>query len=248
VSYSERAPHPALGAFIDRLWTSVTSTGDEARRILPDGCIDLLVNLTDGEALVVGTMTRAVTVEARRSSEVVAVRFRPGGAFPFLGIPAAELTDRMVSVQALGLGWAGSLAAGDGATAMTRLEQALLARLPDLDRVSDHAVRALLSAAPPSVDALARKVGWTRQHLGRVFRQRVGLSPRQLARVARLQRATVELQQGTRRNLADAAAALGYFDEAHMARDFRLLAGITPGAAATAAGSILPIRSLFGLA
>jgi AraC-like DNA-binding protein len=154
----------------------------------------------------------------------------------------------MVDAGALGLPWAQAPASADSAAdAMALLEQSLLARLPSLDRLADHAVRALMEEAPPSVEALARTVGWTRQHLARVLRQRVGLAPKQLARVARLQRATLHLQ-GRQRTLADAAAALGYFDEAHMARDFRQLAGVTPATAALERSSIFPIRSLYPVA
>jgi AraC-like DNA-binding protein len=249
VSYRERPPHPALAAFVDRFWTSTIAPGDPARRILPDGCIDLLVNLTDGQTVVVGTMTRAVTVPAHRRSEVVAVRFRPGAAFPFLGLPVSALTDRVAPASELGLRWAGGL--GDDGTALGRLELALLQRLPAVDHLTDHAVKALLSPVPPSIDDLARALGCTRQHLARTFRQRVGVSPKQLGRVARMQRATLQLQRPRRSppgSLAQVAATLGYFDEAHMDRDFRALAGVTPGTAAGAPDSIFPIPSLFGLA
>jgi AraC-like DNA-binding protein len=249
VSYRERTPHPALAAFVDRFWTSTSAPGDPARRILPDGCIDLLVNLTDGQTVVVGTMTRALAVPAHRHSEVVAVRFRPGAAFPFLGLPVAALTDRVAPASELGLRWADGL--GEDETALGRLELALLQRLPPVDHLTDHAVKALLSPVPPSIDELARALGCTRQHLARTFRQRVGVSPKQLGRVARMQRATLQLQRRRRSppgSLAQVAATLGYFDEAHMDRDFRALAGVTPGTAAGAPDSIFPIPSLFGLA
>jgi AraC-like DNA-binding protein len=73
----------------------------------------------------------------------------------------------------------------------------------------------------------------------------VGVSPKQIARVARLQRAVDELQRGRGVNLADAAVRLGYFDQAHMALDFRDLASVTPLIARASASSIFPIRSLF---
>ena len=76
-----------------------------------------------------------------------------------------------------------------------------------------------------------------------MFCAEVGIGPKQLARVARLQRA-VALLQGGSGSLAAEAAALGYFDQAHMARDFRALAGVTPAAVRLERGSIFPIRSL----
>jgi hypothetical protein len=130
VSYRERAPHPALGPFVDRFWTS----GPEApalRRILPDGCLDLIVNLREGRAVVVGAMTTAVTVQPRPGTEVAAVRFRPGGAFPFVRLPLVELTDRMVDAGALGLPWAQALAtAPSAAVGLGLLVRSFVGRLP----------------------------------------------------------------------------------------------------------------------
>src|SRR5688572_29349677 len=92
--FQEFRPSPALRPFVDRLWTrSGAPPQGTAIRILPDGCIDLIVNLTTGGAVVVGTMTRAVAYVPEGPVQLVAVRFRPGGASPFLSVAADELTD-----------------------------------------------------------------------------------------------------------------------------------------------------------
>jgi AraC-like DNA-binding protein len=137
-------------------------------------------------------------------------------------------------------------AAPDLVGASRALEEGLLARLPAVgvpDRRIAHAVRALFGRRPPSVAALADGFGVSRQHLTRAFRQEVGLGPKELARVARAQRA-LALAQQRRANLAAVAAHAGYYDEAHMDRDFRALIGMTPAKAQAAAGSIRPILSL----
>jgi AraC-like DNA-binding protein len=237
VPYRELVPHRALRPFVDRLWAD-DAVGAEPRRVLPDGCIDLLIS--EGRAFVVGAMTRPLLLEAGPPARVVAARFRPGGAACFLREDAGAVTDRQVEAEALGLAWAGALAERD--PTVRALEQALLERLPaPPEPLVAHAVSQLFGAAPPSVDQLARRIGWSRQHLSRAFRAHVGLSPKQLGRVARFQRALARLQRGTPA-MAQEAADLGYFDQAHMNRDFRALAGLTPGTAA--AGSIFPIRSL----
>src|SRR4051812_22470183 len=105
-AYRELLPDPRLRPFVDRFWTSVAPAGAPARRILPDGCIDVLIDLAGGgRALGVGTMTRASLFDPGGPVRIAAVRFRPGGAVPFLRVPAIELTDRTVPCDDLGVRW-----------------------------------------------------------------------------------------------------------------------------------------------
>ncbi len=253
-TFWESAPHPALRPFVDRLWTRTVAEGAvPPLRILPDGCMDLLVDTTDPDnSIVVGTMTRATVFEPRRAVRLVSVRFRPGCAAPFLSVAADELTDGTEGLAAIGIRWlapAQIAAQADPREGVRALERALLARLTRIappDRTVAYAVAALSGPAAPSIASVARQIGWTRQHFGRFFRQHVGVGPKQFARVARLQRAVDQLQRTQHGCLADAAVSLGYFDQAHMNRDFHELAGVSPRTMAAAGGSIFPIRSLFG--
>jgi AraC-like DNA-binding protein len=256
MAYREVEPHPALQPFVDRLWMRDGLAGPgggesaETARILPDGCIDLLLSLDGGPGVAVGTMTRASEVEVRPGHRVVAVRFRPAGAAPFLRVAAHELTDRRVRLDDLGLPWLRDRPLDPRLScvaALATLERALLARLPAVsapERRVAAAVRALFGEAPPAVEPLARDLGISRQHLGRAFRDQVGVGPKLLARIARVQRAVRCLQGGQLSSLAQAAAAAGYFDEAHMDRDFRELVGVTPGQAQASPATIRPIPSL----
>lgn len=106
MSYREFLPHEALRPFVDRFWVSFAEVSTVPWRVLPDGCIDLLVNLTRGvQAVAVGAMTRAVLVDPRASARTVAVRFRPGGAVPFLHLSADTITDQMVDCADIGVQW-----------------------------------------------------------------------------------------------------------------------------------------------
>ncbi|WP_153068672.1 helix-turn-helix domain-containing protein, partial [Streptomyces orinoci] len=88
--------------------------------------------------------------------------------------------------------------------------------------------RRLTGPAAAPISALADEVGWSRQHLTARFRQEVGLSPKTLGRIARLQR-VMALMRGTRPpSWAEAAARCDYTDQSHLIRDFRLLTGYSP--------------------
>lgn len=238
--YREHAPIAALAPYVDRLWTSSGPAGP--RLVLPDGCIDILVNLARPEApFVVGTMTMASLFETDRPVDVVAVRFKPGAAPAFLRIAAGELTDREHDqVPWLRI---------DARDPLCSLERALLARMPATpNRLVAHAVVRLAAPTAPTIAELARETGFTRQYLGRLFHEHVGITPKQLGRIARFQRAVDLLRRAPTADLARAAAHLGYFDQAHMARDFRALADLTPATARSAGVSIHPIRSLYAAA
>ena len=275
VPYTEIAPPPDLAPYVDRLWLRTTLVGGDVVRVLPDGCVDLIVDARHGAAELVGTMTRAALV-ATGPAQLVAVRFRPGTATALTGCALADLTDRSADAPDLGLA-CGAVADLVGAicdpTAATRCgashadDAGRSAREPaDLRRAAplsariplataDHArvaalvawLRARLAdAAPPDalvaravallstgagrVDDVAERLRVTRQHLARSFRRDVGISPKQLARIARMQRAAVALRRGG--DLARLAAELGYFDQSHLTHDLRDLAGLTPTAVA----------------
>lgn len=91
-AYREYPPHPALAAHVACLWT-MHARGPSAHRVLPDNCVDILWQDTGAPAFAVGMMSTSVLVPAAQPVRTVAVRFRPGAAALFLGVPLDELTD-----------------------------------------------------------------------------------------------------------------------------------------------------------
>jgi AraC-like DNA-binding protein len=92
--------------------------------------------------------------------------------------------------------------------------------------------RLLRSGGTVSVAELAAETGWSDRHLRAKFRAETGLSPKAAARVMRFCRARRILQRRALAResfrLADLAARCGYFDQAHLDREFGLLAGCSP--------------------
>lgn len=262
--YTEIAPPGDLAPYVDRLWLRTTVRGEAGRvhRVLPDGCVDVIVHADRGSAELVGTMTRALKV-AGGPAQMVAVRFKPGTAAAVARCSLAELTDREADVAELGI--AGGLvdrvcdpqrraaapplspkiplAAADHAriTALVAWLREQLAGAPPPDPRVARAV-ALLSSGEARVDEVAGMLGVTRQHLARSFRREVGITPKQLARIARMQRFAAALRRGG--DLARLAAELGYFDQSHLSHELRDLVGLTP--AALAVERPIALSHLFG--
>src|SRR5437867_7424682 len=105
--YRELAAPPPLAAHVACLWTR----SDTPRRILPDGCVDVV--WTGAELIVAGPATRAVLPTLPQGEPKVGLRFRVGAAGAALGLPAGELLDRsppLAQVRADGDGWAARVA------------------------------------------------------------------------------------------------------------------------------------------
>lgn len=255
--YLEHRPGSALRAFVECFWTREPSHPAAGLnvppvRVWPDGCVDLVFaslqpGVDDWTGQAVGAMTRPFLVAHGRSARFVAVRSRPGGAFPFLrGQPAAELTDTRVDLSELwGRDAAGQL--GDElfdrgvlapAAQVARLEAALSQRLRGTIRSPapwvGRAVAALRERSGKlRVEDLGAELGLSRQHLARVFQAQVGLSPKQLARIYRLRRLLKEARRQQRAGRAVNWSALafdfGYCDQAHLSGESRALTGLSPG-------------------
>lgn len=224
MTYSEIRPSAALAPWVECFWSSRDEAPDpEPHRILPDGCADLVFDLQDGSADVVGTMTRPLLIPAGGPSDFLGVRFRPGRAAAFLRLPLAELTDARVPLTDVWKQW-------DGRLDLASLEAELLRRLdPDRDRRVDAAI-ARLTAGAARIEDVASEIGISRQHLARQFLHHVGVPPKTFARVARFRRLVEAVGERDHVDWADAAAAHGYYDQSHLITDFRELAGTTPNA------------------
>lgn len=205
--------------------------------VLPDGCMDLM--WTDGRFLVAGPDTHAHPSDGTGAS-YTGLRFAPGTAPAFFGVPAHELRDVRVELADL---WpadrvramaARVTAAPDLAAALEAVALRYAADSPRPDPLLRAVVRRL--DAGGTVAATADAVGLGARQLHRRSLDAFGYGPKTLARVLRLQRALTLVRAGT--PYAEAALAAGCADQAHLAREMRDLTGLTLGRyAELAAGS-----------
>ncbi|GAA1857629.1 AraC family transcriptional regulator [Asanoa iriomotensis] len=180
------------------------------------------------------------TLTAAGVAEGIQVMLDPLVAARILGRPFGEVANRVVAVPDLdghALRDVRALpsrlaAATDWPARFALLDRAFTARLADTPppdaRLSAawRRLRATAGAAP--VAALAAETGWTRRHLGAVFRRELGLPPKVLARLIRFERAHRLSSRAATAGWAAVAADAGYYDQAHLIRDFRTFTGSTP--------------------
>jgi len=230
-------PAPALRGLVSHYWLSRDSGGGR-HRVLPDGCVDLVLRLCDGDGAwhAFGTSTRPLDVPVDPGSVYFGIRFQPGQSRHFLPVPGRLLTDtaqplaRPAGLRAERL--AERIASRDPAVAMDRLLSQWLAGQPPQPRRLDGALALLSRSAPGvSVSALAARLNLSRRQLERDFVEWVGVPPKVFMGIRRSQRAMALLGDPSRAApLADIALTTGYADQSHMTRELKRYLGVTPGA------------------
>jgi AraC-like DNA-binding protein len=170
----------------------------------------------------------------------IQVALRPLGARALLGLPAGELAALDLPAEAVLGGVCAELreklrSAAGWPERFAVLDEILLRRAADADvapEVSWAWHELLREGGATRVSELAAGTGWSERHLTSRFRAEIGLAPKAAARVVRFDRARKllvrKLTAGGDYLLADLAADCGYFDQAHLAREFRALAGCPP--------------------
>ena len=243
-------PHPALRPFLrsyDGYWD--TTAALSRMRTVPTRTVVMIINLgaplhltlpaSGGRGREHGSFTAGmhdghgqyVSTGPQRG---IQLDLTPLGAYTLLGVPLDTLTNTAVELP--------DLLGRDARTLLERLAatpswgerfdllDACLLRRLDTGPVPDPEVarawRLLNRDVTMTVADLAADVGWSRRHLTDRFRAQTGLTPKVMARVLRFRRAVDLLSGGARP--AEAATAAGYYDQAHLNREFRALAGCTP--------------------
>ena len=223
--YVESHPGAPLERAVECCW-SVESVSALDHSVRPDGCIDIVYSRAGG-LRAVGAMTREHRFALPAGSRTIGVRFRPGMARPFLRVSPADLVDGTVALEDI---W------GRRARELERQLQ---------DRLSARTMSSALFA-PPAPDPVKRAIeaialahgaidlDWVASQAGmsaRQFRRRClaesGLAPKHLCRILRFRRAC-ELASAANCGWAAIAADTGYFDQAHLIRDFHEFTGRAP--------------------
>jgi AraC-like DNA-binding protein len=264
--YSERAPSPALAAFVDRLWTlDGPRDATDLDPILPDGHPELIVHCGDpfvelrgdcdrhvqARVLIAGQLRRAVHIAPTGDTHVVGARLRPDGAAAIFGGSLDQLTDRIVD-----LAWVDRILT-------RRLIEDVVPRpsAPERLRALDRALRthrrprsvdpvvtracgiALQQRGLTHVGDLAAAAGLSARQFERRFLARVGLSPKPFLRTIRFQEVLRAIGTAPANDWVRIALDGGFYDQSHFVADFKAFTGLAPSAWNVSAESLTAIFS-----
>jgi AraC-like DNA-binding protein len=200
-------------------------------------------------ALAAGLHTRPATITHDGSQDSISFELTPLGARCLLGVRAADLAGQIVELEDLLGGGARELvdrlaSAIDWRGRFAVLDDFLIRLARGVDVCEGPVERAwqriVDSGGKLRVGDLARDTGYSRRHLTTRFVGEYGLTPKQASRVIRFERSwrilrRLERRQQLssrpeRRSLAEIAVGCGYYDQAHLAREWNDLAGCPPSA------------------
>jgi AraC-like DNA-binding protein len=251
--YREFQVGPPLSTHVECFWLLEGSDRQEPsapERLMPDGCVELILNFgalfrehkeagrseLQPSRFVVGQMTRPVLVAPTGPVQLLGIRFTPGGALPFFHTPPGELTNTIAPLAevagALDRELSGRVYEAREPTQKLRLIESALRRQITLKNEKGASLqgaisRIVSSGGQTSIDGLAGDLGISGRQLERRFLNEVGLGPKLLCRILRFQQVFRAVEREDK-NWARVAADCGYYDQAHLIRDFRQFAGQTP--------------------
>lgn len=237
-SYHEASPVTSLRPHFLCAWRSELAPDQAADvTVLPDGCADIL--WTGDRLSVVGPDVVAARPQLAPGARVLGLRFQPGAARGWLGVPLSELVGRRVELGALwGDGGAERVArrVRDAVTPeaqMLALQQALADDAPRQEAPASRAAALFrwFAAAPQTGGpSLEDRLAMSERSVRRFSHEHFGYGPKRLERILRLQRFVGLLRGPADLPLAMLAALAGYADQAHLSREVRALCGMTPSA------------------
>jgi AraC-like DNA-binding protein len=260
-----RPVRPPLAPHVEHLWMARGHLPARWRNmILPDGAMELIINLGDPQKLcaldelakhttfrhswISGERTAPIVIDEGGYVHLVGVRLRAGGGWPFLGIPLREFTGQVVELEAILGREISDLrdrlgAAPDDDSRFDLVKAWLLQRARDRAQPT-RSVNYALRLIHGGVDAvrigrIADEIGISHKHLLREFDRCVGLTPKLLARLCAFQRVIRSIGQKPEVDWSDTAAMCGYYDQAHLIHEFRAFSGLTPASYLTRRGPFL---------
>jgi AraC-like DNA-binding protein len=225
--YREHPAPASVSTWVETAWSGVATS---VSHVPPDGCLDIVYSRSSG-LQAVGAMTVEHRFESPAPEWHCGVRFRPGMARDFLRISSAELTDVAIPLADI-LG-----------SATLQLERRLedqqtpeqcaaqlmewLTIPPNPPNPTQRAIHAIAAThGLVDLDEIASQARLSARQFRRRCLEESGVTPKHLCRILRFRRAYNEAFANP--DWADIAVLAGYFDQAHLIRDFREFTGRTP--------------------
>lgn len=253
MKYQIFEPNYKLEGLVKCYWTLQSSADKriEKQSIIPDGCMEMIFHYNDlykqytakGNSIiqprcfVIGQLTKPLEIKPTGGTGIFSVRFHPNGFAPFATLSIKEMENTAVPLEKL-FGPDGKdignkiINAQSVKERIALVEAFLLNRLEHSENI-DHIVKSAVATiftgnGHLNIDELSGQMPSNRRQLERKFYLEIGLSPKQLSKMIRLQAAMKMLLNQEITSLTSLAHENDYYDQSHFIKNFRELVGVTP--------------------
>ena len=254
MDYHTYPPHPDLATIVKCYWTLEVPQQQNTERqlILPDGCVDMCFILGDDikrytsenkfiiqpRHMLLGQITEQFYIEPTGYVNTFAIRFYPYGFANFINTPLSELCnketplDDLFAKEEVGRLSQDVIQARTTRERIETMERFLFGRLQEKS-VIDNIVKSTIDAmffsnGSKPLKTILKDDLKKRRQLERNFKKQIGLSPKQLSKVIRLQATLQLLLSETTETLTNIAYESDYYDQPHFIKDFKEFTGVTP--------------------
>lgn len=254
MDYQTFSPHPELSSIVNCYWTlKIPKVGSHQRqRIIPDGCMEMAFILGDEikryttgndyilqpRACVIGQITEPFYIEPTGSVDTFAVRFYPYGFVNFLTIPIDSLANKETRLSTLferdvALDLEENIIQAKNTEMRIKvIENFFLNMLEErtiIDRIVKTTIDILMETrGKVSIAKILNNDKTKRKQLERQFLKQVGMTPKKLGKIIRMQAALKMVLHQDSKNLTQIAYESEYFDQSHFIKDFIEFTGSSP--------------------
>jgi AraC-like DNA-binding protein len=254
VSLTEYQPAPALQPFVQTYWHgkfNINQLAQFTQQVMPNGYVELIFHLSDRHCFLyqqdswahspdytlIGLFTKYYEVQFDDCVSTFGVRFKPEGVYNLFGVPAAEFSETYIDMESV-------LSRSFSSFSQRLREQKDIASMVVLTneylqnclRRNDinsyylnHAAEYIRKEKGMiRMDELVQNVFISSRQLEREFKNKIGLTPKQYMRIARLNEANRLLQDPEWNDLTSVSYEGGYSDQAHFIREFKAFSGASP--------------------
>lgn len=252
MEYKEYKPTNLLSPFVECYWTAQADHPPfrDQESLIPDGTIELMFNFGDdysqirgdGRKIVkgshvIGIRKQSLHISQTDNQDLFSVRFKLGGIYPFLTIPAYTFSNGFFELDLLMGNQYRELEerlydAGDDLARVAVMEDDLLRKLASTSlrdyHFVDSCLKCLFQNSSQDIKALKDEFNTNYRNLERKFENVIGLTPSEVLKIRRFSHAVFLIYSCKFNSLTDVGLECGYFDQSHFIREFKSLADMTP--------------------
>jgi len=245
--YQEYSPDIRLSHLVECYWTFSGYIEEElTSRILPDGCVDVIVSFRNDSVqsamrpllpYLVGTTTGYIELSYTKHVDMLGIRFNPAGITAFTRVPIYELTNLNVElsqVESLFDKHFFELLPEKKKTEerIAYINDYLIDKMCDVFNLDVPIIvaanRIKQANGNISIEELSKQSCLCQRQLERRFKSAIGISPKAFSRIAKFRNAVHLLRTNPKQSLYSTALDCGYYDHAHLIKEFKALSGNTP--------------------